>query len=181
MCGATISAHEEATGRQTVFGSNAQKIWIRQLLGRVEDDPRIHHDVDEHAVRCQERAQVAPTLVEAQRQRPPGLDDDALDTLIAGEIVPALPGRPEEEAEIMNAAIALARFDEPGVVLGTLTPPWITGAHGDDREHAADKALTPVRPGFLHVVRSSPGGAEREVVGIGWNHVPYLQRCDVHC
>ena len=62
-------------------------------------------------------------LVEAQRQRPPGLDDDALDTLIASQIVPALPGRPEEEAEIMNAAIAVARFDEPGVVLGTLTPP----------------------------------------------------------
>src|SRR5262249_4406353 len=141
----------------------------------------VHHNVDEYAFGRQERAQVTPTLVEAQRQRPPGLDDDALDTLIAGEIVPALPGRPKEEAEIMNTAIALARFDEPGVVLGALTPPRIAGTHGEDPEHAAQKALTPVRPGFLPVAPSSPGCVEREVVGIGCNQVPYLPLCEAQC
>ena len=151
------------------------------MLGCVENDSGVHHNVDERAVRCKERAQVTPTLVEAQRQRLPGLDDDALDTLIASEIIPALPGRPEEEAEIMHTAIALARFDEPGVVLGARTPPRIAGANGEDPEYAAQKALTPVRPGFLPVVPSPPGCVEREVVGIGCNQVLYLRLCEVQC
>src|SRR5688572_33206180 len=43
---------------------------VAGLEGRMEDDPHVHHDVDEVRVGAVERPQVAGRFVEAQRQRP---------------------------------------------------------------------------------------------------------------
>ena len=40
-------------------------------------------------------------FLEAQRQRLSRLNDDFVDRRIASQVIPALPGRPEQEAQIV--------------------------------------------------------------------------------
>ena len=52
------------------------------------------------------------------RKSIPGLDDDPVDSLITGQIVPAFPGGPKDKTEVMYIPVKLARFYKQGVVFG---------------------------------------------------------------
>src|SRR5919199_2253237 len=109
---AAIAAHQEAARGQAVLHRGAPQAGVGCLLGGVEDDADVHHDVDEGALRRDEGAQIAPSLVETQRHRLARLDYNGVDGVIACEIVPALPRGPEEEAQVVHAAIRFAVLDE---------------------------------------------------------------------
>src|SRR6266511_3188741 len=105
-------------------------------------------------------------MVEPQRQRATRLDDDLVAGLVTGELVPASPGRPEQETEIVNAAILLSLLDQERVVLGGIAQVLPAGAAGEQPELSTEKTLAPVGPGLR--VHRPPAflGVQREAVGM---------------
>src|SRR5215211_7634657 len=106
----------------------------------VEDDPDVHHDVDEQAVGGQEAAQVATLLVEARCKRAAGVDYDVVLRPIAGQLVPAPPRRPEQKAEVVDVAVVLARLEEVAVALSLLAEPWVVCARGEQPQLTGEEA-----------------------------------------
>ncbi len=100
----------------------AQQVDVARLLGGVENNAHIHHDVDKERILGHEGAQVLALFLESHSHRLPCLDDDIVKDRIATEIVPAFPGRPENEAQIVDIAVVFARFEQQRIVLGPLSP-----------------------------------------------------------
>ena len=153
-------------GGQAVLHGDGLQVRVVFLLGRIEDDANIHHDVDEQAVLGQERAQVLALWLEPQRQGLPGLNNHRLHRRVAGQVVPALPGGPEEETQVMNAAVCLAGLDQAGVMFGSLPPARVAGVLVQQPQLPAQKAFAPVGPGFALEVPFSLEGIQGEEIGV---------------
>ena len=168
---AAVTANEVTSGRQAVLGGDPQKVLVARCAGGFEDDPDVHHDVDEARVRRDERAEVAALLVEPQRHRPSGVDDRVPLGRIARRLEPALPRRDEQEPEVVDGAVVLAWLDEEAVVLGLLAPPGVTGPAGDDPHQAAEEPFGPIGPRLVLDVPATVDRVDRERVGLG-RHEP---------
>ena len=163
---AAVASHEVTSGRQAVLGGDPQEVLVAGRPSGFEDDPDVHHDVDEAGVGADERAQVAALLVEPQCHRAPGVDDRVLLGRIARGLEPSLPGRDEQEAEVMDGAIVLARLDQEAVALGLLAPPGVTRPAGDDPDQAAEEPLGPVGPRLVLDVPAAADRVDRERAGL---------------
>ena len=62
---AAIGADERPLGRAAVGDGQLVKVAVAGLAGGVEDERDVHHDVDEQALRGDERAKVSSPLVES--------------------------------------------------------------------------------------------------------------------
>ena len=58
MGGAAVAAHQVFAGSQAVLEGDLGQLFVPALLGGVEDDADVHHDIDEEAVLSQEGAQI---------------------------------------------------------------------------------------------------------------------------
>ena len=64
----------------------------------------------------------------------------------------------------MDRAVELARFNQPGVVLGAGAPFGIAGVQVEQPQLTAQEALAPVRPGFAGEIPAPAGGVYGETV-----------------
>ena len=174
VSGAAVASHEVTSGRQAVLGGDPQEVLVARRPGGFEDDPDVHHDVDEARVCADERAQVAALLVEPQRHRAPGVDDRVLLGRIAGRLEPSLPRRDEQEAEVVDRAIVLARLDQEAVLLGLLAPPGVTRPAGDDPDQAAEEPFGPIGPRLVLDVPAAADRVDRKRPGLCRHESPDL-------
>ncbi len=151
-----------------------QQLRVPQLLGSVEDDSHVHHDIDEEGILGHEGSQVLPLRHEAGAHGPPRRQDDGVHFLVAGKVVPALPSRPEQEAQIVDRAIGLTRFEEARVALGLSAPLIGAGAQVEDPHHAGQESLAPVRPGLTRVDPFPTLCVGRQVIRMGLHQAPNL-------
>ncbi len=178
--GAAVAAHQIAARGQAVLVGDAPQILVAGLEGGVEDDAHVHHDVDEEALVGDEGAQVLALLLEAFGQRLAGLDHDVVGLLIFVDVIPTFPGRPEDEAQIVYAAVGLAMLDQTGVMLGPVQPIDIGGVLIEQPHLAAQKTFTPVGPGLAIVFPLAVLGVHGEVVRMGLDQVAHLHAGEVH-
>jgi hypothetical protein len=105
---ASVAPNEVPPCRQAVFRHLLEQVVVSRLLCRIKDDPDVHHDVDEATLRRNEGAEVPSPLVEPIAHRRAGRYDHIVQYWIPGQVEPALVGRPEDEAEVVDVAIVLA-------------------------------------------------------------------------
>ena len=98
---------------------------IARLPRRIKNDPDVHHDVDEERILADERAQILPVFLEAQRLGFAGLDQRFFQLGILRQPIPAVIGGHEDEPEVVNVAIVLARRQRSGVASGLFQPELI--------------------------------------------------------
>jgi hypothetical protein len=173
--GAAVAADEVPPRRQAVLDRDARELGVPGALGGVEDDADVHHDVDEQAVGGQEAAQVPALVVEPQRHGPSGLYDRSVVSGVPGGLVPAPPGGPEQEAEVVDVAVVLPVLDERAVVLGEATQVRASGPDGEHPELAAEEALAPVGPRLAGQVPAAAGRVERERVRVRGDEPGHLR------
>ena len=154
---------------------------IAGLAGGVEDQGDVHHDVDEQALRPDERAKIVSPGVVAQSQRAPGGDQHLAQSLVAGRLEPGQKRVQEDEAQIVNVAVVLAMLQEPGVMLGGPPPLAVAGTIGDEPHHAGVKAPAPVRPELAAMQPASAHGIDREIVGRPFDRTAHLTRGEIEC
>ncbi len=159
----------------------APQLLVARLLRRVEDDAHVHHDVNEQAIIGHEGTQVLSLLLEAQRQGATGFDDNLVDLRIAGQVIPALPGRPEEEAQIVHVAIGLAVFDQPRIVLGFGAPVGIVRVPIEQPELAGQEPFAPVRPCLAAVLPLAADGVHGKIIGVRLDQVAQLLAGKIEC
>jgi hypothetical protein len=87
--------------------------------------------------------------------------DDVVLRRITGLLVPPAPGRPEQEAEVVDVPVVLALLDVLAVLLRLLPEPGIAGVLGEQPQLPAQETLAPVRPQTVvvgHLPGSGVGG-----------------------
>ena len=136
-----------------------------RLLRGIENDADVHHDVDKQAVFGEEGAQIVPVSLIPQTHGAAGLDDHVVPGLIIRQVIPAFPGGPESETQVMHSAVGLAMFDEVAVVFRLRSPPGIAGMQINQPELPAKETFTPVGPGLSLVHPFTVGGIYGESVG----------------
>ena len=92
VAGGAVAAHDGTAGGHAVGVGFAQEVGVARLLGDVEDDAYIHHDVDKERILGDERTQILAFLFEAHTHRFPRLDDHLVQRRVARQVVPAFPG-----------------------------------------------------------------------------------------
>ena len=92
MGGAAVAAHQVFSCSQAVLARDLCQLLVAALLGGIEDDADVHHDINEEAVLRQEGAQVCAFLAEAQSHRLAGGNQNFIEGGVARDVQPALVG-----------------------------------------------------------------------------------------
>ena len=104
-------------GRAAMGLGDAPQLGVAGLVGRVEDDRHVHHDVDEQRFRADERAQVLPALLNRMASvRPAWISTWRRRS--SGQLVPGPIGIEKDEAQVVHVAVVLAMFEQAAVVFG---------------------------------------------------------------
>ena len=167
-----VAAHQKAARGQAVAQRDVAQPAIARLARGIEDDPDVHHDVDEERILADERAQVLPVLLETQRLGFARLNQRILQLGILRQAIPAVIGGHEDEAQIVNVAIMLARrraewcseWPAPARICPATTR--CRSPHGqvplvEDPHHSGKKSVAPVGPNLAFVLPFAVGGVHR--------------------
>src|SRR5208282_578509 len=125
------------------------------------------------------RKQVPSPGVKAQGQRAPGGDQDRLQTLVAGRLVPGQIRVEEDKTQIVDVVVVLAMLEQSGVMLGSPPPPALSGSIGDEPDHAGVKPPAPIRPEVAAMQPASAHGIDREIVGSALDRQAHLASGEV--
>ena len=177
--GGAVAADQHPAGGQGVAHGDIHQARVARLGGRIKNDAHVHHDVDEERILRDEGPQVLAFLLETERHGAARLHDDVLQRALAGQPVPAVVGGHEDEAEVVDVAVHLSRFEGAGIADGLLPPVAAPGAvgglaSGEDPHHAGEEPVAPVCPGFAFVLPAPLAGVHGVEIGVAFDQCPDL-------
>ncbi len=186
-----VAAHQVAARGEAMAQRNVAQPAIARFTRGIKNDADVHHDVDEERILADERAQVLPVLLEAQRLGFARLNQRLFELGILRQAIPAVIRGHEDEAEIVNIAIVLARGERRGVAHGLFQPEFVIvsgGSRGarrqapavEDPHHAGKKPVAPVGPYLAFVLPFPFGGVHRIEARMSFDELAHLLLCEPH-
>jgi hypothetical protein len=85
---------------------------------------------------------------------------------LAEQVVLAQIGREKQEAEVVDVAVELSRFERTAQLAGGGQPLVVLGVAVEQPEDAGEKTFAPVRPTFALAIPLAADGVHRRVVGV---------------
>ena len=152
--------------RATVPNGRIPQCLIARLVGRIENQRDIHHDVDEQRLWTNKAAQVLTVFSETHGQRPTGLNQNLVQLFVVGQTVPRAIRVQEDEAQVMHVAIVLPVFQQPGIVFSLLPPNGIATSQMELPHHAGQKTAGPIGPQLALVTPAAIDRVDRKEVGM---------------
>src|ERR1700733_10534458 len=188
----TVAAHQEPARGQAVAQSDVAQPAIARFSRGVKDDPDVHHDVDEERILADKRAQVLPVLLETQRFGFARLNERVFQLGILREAIPPVIGGHEDEPQIVNVAIVLARRERRGVAHRLLQPEFVHGSPRavspsgglvppvEDPHHSGEKSIAPVGPYLTFVLPLAVGRVHRIEARMSLDDLAHLLLRELH-
>src|SRR5262249_6939435 len=134
----------------------------------------VHHDVNEEAFGCDERAKIPTGMIKPKGECAASRDQNIAEVSLTSQVIPRKIRIQEDESQIVHAAVKLLRFEEARILFGILSPFGVKRVFCQKPHHAGVKSGAPICPALTVVSPATILGVNWKIARIALDRRAYL-------